>query len=165
MYDPALQKRILKLVESGRSPRSLAKEFQPTEQTIYNWIRRSEMSTAEALATKLLKEAQQELKLLEEEREILAKAAAWFASPSSRKDLSKYFEFIQEHLAEHSLQAFIRALPVSRSGYYAWLNHKPSAREQENLELREHIRRIQTKSKGKIGANRIQQELQKIGRK
>jgi transposase len=60
------QKR--KLVRAGRTPEELAKEFEPSAQAIRNWVAqadRDEGRRADGLTTA--------------EREILSKAAAWFA--------------------------------------------------------------------------------------
>ncbi len=37
-YAPEFRQQIIDLVRAGRSPEELAKEFEPTAQTIYNWI-------------------------------------------------------------------------------------------------------------------------------
>lgn len=50
-------------------------------------------------------------------------------------------------------------LSVSHSGYYAWLNHKPSNRELENKLLDEKIREIYMKHKQRYGAPRITRVL------
>lgn len=52
-----------------------------------------------------------------------------------------------------------RALKVSRSGFYAWLNNKPSARAIHNAELTEQIKMIHQQSKQTYGSPRITQEL------
>jgi transposase len=84
-YPPEYRQQILELVRSGRSAEELAKEFEPTAQCIRNWIKQDELdrgqrqdgltSEEKAELVRLRKENKQ-LKL---EREILAKATAWFA--------------------------------------------------------------------------------------
>ena len=37
-YPPELKCQIVELVRAGRSPSELAREFEPTAQTIQNWI-------------------------------------------------------------------------------------------------------------------------------
>ena len=54
-----------------------------------------------------------------------------------------------------------KVLKVSRSGYYAWLNRKPSKRLNENKNLLLHIRKIYNKSRGTYGSPRITIELKK----
>jgi transposase len=77
---------MVELVHAGRSPDDLAKEFEPTGQSIRNWVAQAERDAGRRLDG-LTSEERQELsrlrrenRVLREEREILAKAAAWFAT-------------------------------------------------------------------------------------
>jgi len=77
---------MVELVRAGRSPDDLAKEFEPTAQSIRNWVAQAERDAGRRLDG-LTSEERQELsrlrrenRVLREEREILAKAAAWFAT-------------------------------------------------------------------------------------
>ena len=84
-YPEEFRQQILELVRIGRSPDELAKEFEPTAQTIRNWIKQTELDKGQrqdglspddkAELARLRKENKQ----LRLEREILSKAAAWFA--------------------------------------------------------------------------------------
>ncbi len=56
------------------------------------------------------------------------------------------------------------ALEVSRAGYYAWLQHSESAREQRDRELMPLMRHIFWHHKRRYGARRIAVELQAQGR-
>ena len=40
-FTPEFRRQMIDLVRSGRSPESLAKEFEPTAQTIRNWVAQS----------------------------------------------------------------------------------------------------------------------------
>lgn len=84
-YPPEFRQKMVELVHAGRSPENLAKEFEPTAQTIRNWIAKSEssrgkhpqlLSSAEREELGQLRKENRKLRL---EREILAKATAWFA--------------------------------------------------------------------------------------
>lgn len=57
----------------------------------------------------------------------------------------------------------MRVLNIAESGYYAWLNHVPSPREQENRELEQIIGTIWKQYRGVYGAPRIHAELQEQG--
>ena len=84
-YPPELRRRLVELVRSGRNPESLAEEFEPSAQAIRNWVaqaardegQRTDGLTSEEKAE--LARLRRENKALREEREILKKAAAWFA--------------------------------------------------------------------------------------
>jgi transposase len=76
---------MVELVRAGRSPVELAREFEPTAHSIRNWVRqadRDEGRREDGLTTaerEELRRLRRENRQLREEREILAKAAAWFA--------------------------------------------------------------------------------------
>ena len=84
-YPLEYRQRILELVRAGRSPESLAQEFEPTAQCIRNWVRQADRDDGrrgDGLTTDERTELQRlkrENATLREEREILKKAAAWFA--------------------------------------------------------------------------------------
>lgn len=84
-YAPELRRRILDLARAGRTPASLAREFEPTETTIRNWVAQAARDAGvrtDGLTTderKELNELRREVRTLREERDILKKAAAWFA--------------------------------------------------------------------------------------
>ena len=84
-YPPEFREQILELVRAGRTPNELAQEFEPSGETIRNWIKQAEIdagqrqdgpTSAEKEELKRLRRENQQLRI---EREILAKAAAWFA--------------------------------------------------------------------------------------
>ena len=84
-YPAEYKAHILDLVRAGRSPVELAKEFEPTEQTIRNWMKEAGIDVDETPAgvagdsLKELERLRRENEQLRLEREILKKAAAWFA--------------------------------------------------------------------------------------
>jgi len=92
-YDAEFRQRLIDLVRSGRTPAELAREFEPSAQTISNWVKQAELDSGtrtDGLTTEEraeLRALRRENRRLKEEREILKKAAAWFAaeSDSSRK--------------------------------------------------------------------------------
>ena len=56
-----------------------------------------------------------------------------------------------------------KILNVSRSGYYKYLEHKPSARDIENEVLSNEIRKIFEEHKGRYGSLRISKVLEQNG--
>ena len=83
-YSEEFREQMVSLVGAGRSPAELSREFEPTAQTILNWVAASERGSGSARRVaerdlnelRLLKRAYRRVK---EERDILAKATAWFA--------------------------------------------------------------------------------------
>jgi transposase len=73
------------LATAGRSIKELAREFEPTAETIRQWIKQAGLDDglrSDGLSTserEELNRLRRENRVLREEREILAKAAAWFA--------------------------------------------------------------------------------------
>lgn len=84
-YPPEFRRKIVELVRAGRSPEKLAQEFEPSQQTIRNWVRQADLDEgvrSDGLTSaerEELTKLRREVKQLKLEREILSKAAAWFA--------------------------------------------------------------------------------------
>lgn len=84
-YPPEFRRQLVELVRSGRSPESLAKEFEPSAQTIRTWVKQADLDEgrrSDGLMTverDELRRLRRENRALRMEREILKKAAAWFA--------------------------------------------------------------------------------------
>lgn len=84
-YPEEYRRKIVELVRAGRSPYELAKEFEPTAVTISSWVKQADLDEgrrSDGLTTderNELARLRRENKRLRLEREILAKAAAWFA--------------------------------------------------------------------------------------
>ena len=88
-YTPEFKHQMVELVRSGRKPAELAREFGPTAWTIALWVKQDARDGGKGdggLTTterEELARLRRENRKLKEEREILAKAAAWFATEST----------------------------------------------------------------------------------
>ena len=80
-YTKEYKRHLLNLVREGRTPEQLAQEYEPSAQTIRNWLRADEAKTQSQDKDKdqELRRLRAEVQRLQEERDILKKAAAWFA--------------------------------------------------------------------------------------
>ena len=84
-YAPEFRRQMVDLVRAGRSPDELAKEFEPTAKSIRDWVAQADRDggrRADGLTSAEREELvrlRREVKQLKLEREILSKAAAWFA--------------------------------------------------------------------------------------
>ena len=84
-YPPEFRRQMIELIRSGRTPEELGQEFEPSSQTIRNWVQQAELSSgqrSDGLTTAEqdeLRRLRRENRRLKQEREILSKAAAWFA--------------------------------------------------------------------------------------
>lgn len=84
-YPPEFKDEMVRLARNGRSARSLAREFAPTEQTIRRWVRQANLdegrggdgpTTSELNELRRLRQDNRQLRM---ERRILRKAVVWFA--------------------------------------------------------------------------------------
>ena len=92
-YPAAFRSQMVELVQAGRKPSELAREFGVTAQSIAAWVaqaaadsgkpspRKDVLSTAEH---EELARLRRQVKRLEQERDILAKATAWFAAKDGK---------------------------------------------------------------------------------
>ena len=84
-YPPEFRRQIVELARAGRSVQELAEEFEPSYWTIRTWIKQADRDdglSAAGLSSQdkeELRRLRRENRQLKTEREILAKAAAWFA--------------------------------------------------------------------------------------
>lgn len=92
-YPAEFRQQILELARAGRTPSELAKEFGCTAQTVANWIAadgrntRREKPGSDALNSaerEELARLRRQLRQVQMERDILAKATAWFAAKSDK---------------------------------------------------------------------------------
>ena len=88
-YPPEFREQLVALVRAGRTPEDLAGEFEPTAQSISNWVAQADrdagrrtdgLTTAERTELTRLRRENRQLKV---ERDILSKAAARFAQETA----------------------------------------------------------------------------------
>jgi transposase len=84
-YSPEFRRQMVELVRAGRDPTDLAREFEPSAQAIRNWVAQAglvEGRREKQVAGLTIDERarlRRENKQLRLERDILSRAAAWFA--------------------------------------------------------------------------------------
>ena len=84
-YPPEFRRQMAELVRAGRPPDELAREFKPSAEAIRNWVKQADRDAgrrADGLTSverAELSRLRRENRQLRQERDILAKAAAWFA--------------------------------------------------------------------------------------
>ena len=90
-YSMELQQELMRLVRAGRTPDDLAREYEPSAGAIRKWIKQAELdegTRTDGLTTSEREELgrlRRENARLKEDREILSKAAAWFAQETEKK--------------------------------------------------------------------------------
>ncbi len=140
VYPPEFRAKILELVRSGKNVSAIAREYELARLTITNWLKQDDLdagrrsdglTTAESLEVTKLRKRVRELEI---ERDILKKAAAWFARETDFGP-RKVFEFVRAHHAIWPVATQCRVLNVSVSGYYAWLKRPPCEHTQADAAL------------------------------
>ena len=87
-YPAEFRRQMVDLVRSGRTPEELSREFEPTAQSIANWVRQADRDAGRRSDGATTAEREELIRLrrenqrLRQERDILSKAAAWFARES-----------------------------------------------------------------------------------
>lgn len=85
-YAVEYRRRLVELVRTGRPIQPLAREFEASANAIRKWVKQAALDEglrSDGLTTserEELNRLRRENRVLREEREILAKAAAWFAT-------------------------------------------------------------------------------------
>jgi transposase len=99
VYSPQYRQQLVELVQAGRSANDVAKEFGLHATTVAKWVRLDRMGTPSAAKLPSAKpssgplnanerqeliELRRKLRQVQMERDILAKATAWFAGKSEK---------------------------------------------------------------------------------
>ena len=88
-YSAEFRQQIIELARAGRTPHELSQEFEPCVETIRDWIAQADRDDGRRTdgLTRAerdeLTRLRRENKRLRQERDILSKAAAWFAQETS----------------------------------------------------------------------------------
>ena len=90
-YAREFRRQLVELARTGRSPAELSREFGPSPWTIALWIKQAARDGGKgdggltSAERQELVQLRRENRRLREEREILSKAAAWFAQETEKK--------------------------------------------------------------------------------
>ena len=85
---PEFRRQMIELVRPGGTPEELSREFEPTAQSITNWVKQAERDAGQRSDGPTRVEREELIRLrrenhrLRQERDILSKAAAGFARES-----------------------------------------------------------------------------------
>ena len=92
-YPAEFRQQIIELARAGRTPTELSREFGCSSQTIINWVAQAAIDAGKPLPGKdglstaereELSRLRRQVRQLQMERDILAKATAWFAAKGER---------------------------------------------------------------------------------
>ncbi|MDP9419393.1 MAG: transposase [Actinomycetota bacterium] len=87
-YPRELREQLIAMARAGRTPEELARDYEPSAQTIRNWLVQADVDDGVVPGVTSgegdeLRRLRRENRILREEREILKKAAAWFAEETN----------------------------------------------------------------------------------
>ncbi|MFF2149709.1 IS3 family transposase, partial [Kitasatospora sp. NPDC058190] len=155
----------------GRTVASVAKDLGVNHETLRQWIKtaeKAEQPTQPEPAADAAKDAEiarlrKQVRELELEREILRRAAKYFAG---RDQLVSRFQFVEDHHRAFGVKRLCQVMEVSRSGFYRWRAGVDARVERERADqiLAERIKEIHAESEGTYGSPRVTAELRESGR-
>ncbi|MFF9403905.1 IS3 family transposase [Streptomyces sp. NPDC014744] len=174
-YPPQFKADAVALYESRPEAtiRSVAADLGVNPETLRNWVRASGASRprgrrAEASAeppTALEAEnaaLRKKIRELEEEREILRRAAKYFGRGDA---LVNRFQFVADHQRRYGVKRLCTILGIARSSFYYWCRTAVdrAARQAADAALASRIRAVHRESDGTYGVPRVTAELREGG--
>ena len=162
-FTPEFKAEAVALVEaSGGNIAKVAKELQVYDSTLGNWVRqfREQAEGAPSVEERAeIRDLKRELDRVKRERDILAKAVAFFSASDPRERVMAVYRFIAEEKAttgcSWSVAEMCRTLEVSRSGFYDWARRRPCARVVDDATLAVEIEAIWEASDRTYGSPRV----------
>ncbi|WP_248844144.1 IS3 family transposase, partial [Streptomyces hirsutus] len=174
-YPPQFKADAVALYQSRPEAtiRQVAADLGINPETLRNWVRAAGASRprgrrAEAPAeppTPLEAEnaaLRKKVRELEEEREILRKAAKYFGRGDA---LVNRFQFVADHQRRYGVKRLCTILGIARSSFYYWRATAAdrAARQAADARLATRIRAVHHESDGTYGVPRITAELREAG--
>ncbi|MFI2456268.1 IS3 family transposase [Streptomyces sp. NPDC019539] len=155
----------------GATIKSVAADLGVNTETLRNWIRAADgrrsgahsapPATAQSGGNAVQAElaaARKRIRELEEERDILRKAARYFAGGDA---LVNRCQFVDDHQRRYGVKRLCDILGIARSSFYYWRRTAPdrAARQAAEAKVAARIRQVHKDSDGTYGAPRITAEL------
>ncbi|MFB6718247.1 MULTISPECIES: IS3 family transposase [unclassified Streptomyces] len=174
-YPPEFKADAVALYESrpGATIRSVAADLGVNPETLRNWVRAAGASRPRGRRAEVPGEPptpleaenaalRKKVRELEEEREILRKAAKYFGRGDA---LVNRFQFVADHQRHYGVKRLCTVLGIARSSFYYW--HQTAAdraaRQAADAGLAARIRAVHRESDGTYGVPRITAELREAG--
>ncbi|WP_107471443.1 IS3 family transposase [Streptomyces monashensis] len=174
-YPPEFKADAVALYQSrpGATIRSVAADLGVNPETLRNWVRAAGASRPRGRRAEMPAEQpgpleaenaalRKKVRELEEEREILRKAAKYFAGGDA---LVNRFQFVADHQRRFGVKRLCTILNVARSSFYYWRRTAAgrAARQAADAKLAARIRKVHQDTDGTYGVPRITAELRETG--
>nr|WP_173362552.1 IS3 family transposase [Corynebacterium efficiens] len=149
----------------GASIQTIATDLGINRATLANWVKKYGTATpsetpspASVTEAERIRQLEREVSRLREERDILRKAAKYFAEGD---ELVIRFRFVDDAQKNHSVKRLCEVLKLNRSSYYKWKNSSSARRKRliSDALLGARVKTVFTAEKGCYGAKRITAEL------
>ncbi|MFA0962156.1 IS3 family transposase [Roseivirga sp. BDSF3-8] len=169
-FDKEFKQMAVELCDADKTAKEVAEELGIRSELVRRWCREFKQHGESSFS------GQGNPTLSEDEKEIVRLKKELRDAQLERDNLKKghkhflqgrqqVYRFIKAFKAEYAVEKMCNVFQVSRSGYYAWCNRKPSNRAKARKGLQQEIRQIYTEVKGRYGSPKICAELQRNGRK
>ncbi|HZZ22905.1 MAG TPA: transposase [Roseiarcus sp.] len=139
-YPPEFRRQMVDVVRSGRTPEELAREFEPTAQSISTWVKQAERDAGKRIDGPTSAE-REELGAFDV-RTIASASGARHPSKGGslvrageQGEPERVYRFMSAHQAMYPIRTMAHVLKVSASGYYAWRSRPASARATAAADL------------------------------
>ncbi|WP_420718666.1 IS3 family transposase [Streptomyces sp. NRRL S-813] len=174
-YPPQFKADAVALYQSRPEAtiRQVAADLGINPETLRNWVRaagasrprgrRAEVPTEPPTPLEAENAAlRKKVRELEEEREILRKAAKYFGRGDA---LVNRFQFVADHQRRYGVKRLCTILGIARSSFYNWRRTAAdrAARQAADARLAARIRAVHRESDGTYGVPRITAELRDDG--
>ncbi|MFE3644298.1 IS3 family transposase [Streptomyces sp. NPDC059169] len=174
-YPPQFKADAVALYQSRPEAtiRQVAADLGINPETLRNWVRaagasrprgrRAEVPTEPPTPLEAENAAlRKKVRELEEEREILRKAAKYFAGGDA---LVNRFQFVADHHRRYGVKRLCTILGIARSSFYYWRGTAAdrAGRQAADARLAARIRAVHRESDGTYGVLRITAELREAG--
>ncbi|MGW1404190.1 IS3 family transposase [Streptomyces sp. NPDC002405] len=174
-YPPEFKADAVALYQSRPEAtiRSVAADLGVNPETLRNWVRAAGASRPRGRRAEVPAEPptpleaenaalRKKVRELEEEREILRKAAKYFGRGDA---LVNRFQFVADHQRRFGVKRLCSILGIARSSFYYWSRTAAdrAARQAADARLAARIRAVHRESDGTYGVPRITAELREDG--
>ena len=128
-YPPEFRREAVQLVLAGRTVKDVAGSLGCSEQSLHNWVKQHQLDSRErqdgltSAERDELRELRKRVKRVEQERDILKRAAVLFAA-GDRDPVSTY-RIISAERASFPVSVMCEVLGVSRCGFHEWERRPP----------------------------------------